>query len=266
MSNLQKFNNKLFQLEVKSENGEALFDVESVARSLGFTTTTTKNGKRYENVRWSRINSFLPQVAELKSGDFISEAMVYKLAFKANNPLAEKFQDWLAVEVLPSIRKYGAYASEPQVDPDKRSIELQMFDLLGKALARQERTTKELQLSTKRLEEKVESMEVQKVVEVQSVPVQEELVLKQKLYTTGEIAEPYGFVGATGVYRLHQLLHDKRIIHPTRKKSGSPGFVWNLYKKYQGKGYKDLSSVASSQKWTEEGKLFLESVLKNELS
>ena len=35
MSNLQKFNNELFQLEVKSENGESLFDVESVARSLG---------------------------------------------------------------------------------------------------------------------------------------------------------------------------------------------------------------------------------------
>lgn len=264
MSNLQKFNNKLFQLEVKQENGESLFDVESVARSLGFTTVATSGNV---TVRWARVNKYLgescPQVG---TGDFISEPMVYKLAFKANNEVAEKFQDWLAVEVLPSIRKYGAYASEPQVDPDKRSIELQMFDLLGKALARQERTTKELQLSTKRLEEKVESMEVQKVVEVKCVPVQEELVLKQKLYTTGEIAEPYGFVGATGVYRLHQLLHDKRIIHPTRKKSGSPGFVWNLYKKYQGKGYKDLSSVASSQKWTEEGKLFLESVLKNELS
>lgn len=119
MSNLQKFNNELFQLEVKSENGESLFDVESVARSLGITTTTTKNGKRYENVRWSRINSFLPQVAELKSGDFISEPMVYKLAFKANNEVAEKFQDWLAMDVLPSLRKNGMYATDELLDnPD----------------------------------------------------------------------------------------------------------------------------------------------------
>jgi len=35
--------------------------------------------------------------------------MVYKLAFKASNDTAEKFQDWLAIEVIPSIRKTGQY-------------------------------------------------------------------------------------------------------------------------------------------------------------
>lgn len=124
MTNLQKFNNELFQLEVKSENGESLFDVESVARSLGITTTTTKNGKRYENVRWSRINGFLPQVAELKTGDFISEPMVYKLAFKANNEVAEKFQDWLAMDVLPSLRKNGMYATDELLDNPDLLIEV----------------------------------------------------------------------------------------------------------------------------------------------
>ncbi|TFJ58935.1 phage antirepressor Ant [Carnobacterium maltaromaticum] len=116
MPNLQKFNNELFQLEVKSENGESLFDVESVARSLGITDT--KNNKEY--VRWARVNEYLgnnsPQVAK---GSFVSEPMVYKLAFKANNEVAEKFQDWLAVEVLPSIRKNGMYATDELLDnPD----------------------------------------------------------------------------------------------------------------------------------------------------
>lgn len=41
--------------------------------------------------------------------DFIPEPAVYKLAFKANNEVAEKFQDWLAVEVLPQIRQTGGY-------------------------------------------------------------------------------------------------------------------------------------------------------------
>lgn len=45
MVKVQKFNNDLFQLEVQLENGESLFDVESVARSLGITKTETKNGK-----------------------------------------------------------------------------------------------------------------------------------------------------------------------------------------------------------------------------
>lgn len=118
MSNLQKFNNELFQLEVKSENGESLFDVESVARSLGITQIA-KSGN--EVVRWERVNKYLnlssPQVGtvispQVEKGSFISEPMVYKLAFKANNEVAEKFQDWLAVEVLPSIRKNGMYATD----------------------------------------------------------------------------------------------------------------------------------------------------------
>ena len=125
MSNLQKFNNELFQLEVKSENGESLFDVESVARSLGITQIA-KSGN--EVVRWERVNKYLnlssPQVGtvispQVEKGSFISEPMVYKLAFKANNEVAEKFQDWLAVEVLPSIRKNGMYATDELLDnPD----------------------------------------------------------------------------------------------------------------------------------------------------
>ena len=125
MTNLQKFNNELFQLEVKSENGESLFDVESVARSLGITQIA-KSGN--EVVRWERVNKYLnlssPQVGtvispQVEKGSFISEPMVYKLAFKENNEVAEKFQDWLAMDVLPSLRKNGMYATDELLDnPD----------------------------------------------------------------------------------------------------------------------------------------------------
>ncbi|WP_218729903.1 phage antirepressor KilAC domain-containing protein [Brochothrix thermosphacta] len=106
----KKFKNNLFQLEVKTENGNALFDAETVARSLGFVEI--KHGKEY--VRWRTINGYLKKYLsqEVAKNDFISESMVYKLAFKANNSLAEKFQDWLASEVLPSIRKHGAYLTD----------------------------------------------------------------------------------------------------------------------------------------------------------
>ena len=117
MTNLQKFNNELFQLEVKSENGESLFNVESVARSLGFVET--KNEKEY--VIWKRVNKYLEKnlSTPVSKNDFISEPMVYKLAFKANNEVAEKFQDWLAIDVLPSLRKNGMYATDELLDnPD----------------------------------------------------------------------------------------------------------------------------------------------------
>ena len=51
----QKFENNLFELEVKTENGETLFDVETVAKSLGIVDV--KNGIEY--VRWQRVNKYL---------------------------------------------------------------------------------------------------------------------------------------------------------------------------------------------------------------
>lgn len=111
---LQVFKNELFQVSLKLENGQTVFDVETVAKSLGFTEV--KNGKEY--VMWRRVNKYLKPFGkyaetgnplELAKGDFMPEPAVYKLAFKANNEVAEKFQDWLATEVLPSINHTGGY-------------------------------------------------------------------------------------------------------------------------------------------------------------
>ncbi len=109
MSQLQNFKNEIFEVSAKFENGEVLFDVEQVAKSLGIART--KNNKMY--VRWDRVNSYLPRNSpQVGKGDLIPEPLVYKLAFKASNELAEAFQDWLAIEVLPSIRKHGAYMTD----------------------------------------------------------------------------------------------------------------------------------------------------------
>lgn len=112
MNELQIFKNDIFEVAVKLKNGETLFDAEKVAKSLGFTES--KNGKEY--TRWRTLNGYLKFSQDVAKGDFIPEAAVYKLAFKASNEVAEKFQDWLAVEVLPAIRKYGAYMTESTIE------------------------------------------------------------------------------------------------------------------------------------------------------
>lgn len=49
----------------------------------------------------------------------ITEAGIYKLVFTSRKPEAERFTDWLASEVLPSIRKHGMYATDELLDnPD----------------------------------------------------------------------------------------------------------------------------------------------------
>ncbi|MED1304713.1 phage antirepressor KilAC domain-containing protein, partial [Bacillus pacificus] len=113
MNHLQKFKNEIFEVSAKFENGEVLFDVEQVAKSLGIVDS--KNGRKY--VRWNRVNSYLPKNSpQVAKGDLIPEPLVYKLTFKANNEIAETFQDWLAIEVLPSIRKHGAYMTDQALE------------------------------------------------------------------------------------------------------------------------------------------------------
>lgn len=109
MNELTIFKNDLFEVGAKVEGGEVLFDAEQVAKCLGIVDV--KNGAQY--VRWNRVNSYLPfNSPHVAKGDLIPEPLVYKLAFKASNDVAEKFQDWLAIDVLPSIRKHGAYMTD----------------------------------------------------------------------------------------------------------------------------------------------------------
>lgn len=127
MNNLQEFTNGDIKLPVRlKENGDIEFDVEKAAIGLGIFEN--KNGKKY--VIWKRISKYLS--TQVSKGDFITEPQFYKLAIKANNETAEKFQDWVTSEVLPSIRKHGAYLTD-QKAYDITHNENSLADLLLQA-------------------------------------------------------------------------------------------------------------------------------------
>lgn len=108
MKEVQVFEN----LQYKEVGGQFLFDVESAAKMIGLSFVA-KSGN--EVVRWERVNKYLGNTyPEVSAGDFITERLVYKIAIKANTQRAEKFQDWLTAEVLPSIRKTGGYQIKAQ--------------------------------------------------------------------------------------------------------------------------------------------------------
>ncbi|EMF0257394.1 phage antirepressor KilAC domain-containing protein [Enterococcus faecium] len=232
----QKFENNLFELEVKTENGETLFDVETVAKSLGIVDV--KNGIEY--VRWQRVNKYLGKNSPLVAkGSFISEPMVYKLAFKANNALAEKFQDWLAVEVLPQIRKHGMYATDELLNNP---------DLL-------------IEVATKLKEERtLRLVAEQKVAEMQPKVNYHDIILANKSVTPiSFIAKNYGM----SAIQMNKLLHDFGIQY-------RQGKAWLLYAKYQNEGYTHIEMVPVQgtdnlkpiMKWTQKGHLFLYNFLK----
>lgn len=60
----------------------------------------------------------------------INESGLYSLILRSRKPEAKKFKKWVTAEVLPSIRKHGAYATEAKLeemlaDPDTMILTLQ---------------------------------------------------------------------------------------------------------------------------------------------
>lgn len=107
------------------QDGTAYLKLEDVARGLGFTQT--KNGLEY--IRWDRVESYLADFGfphKWGKDDFIPENVFYRLAMKANNPVAEKFQALVADEIIPSIRKTGGYIAGQESMSDS--------ELMAKAL------------------------------------------------------------------------------------------------------------------------------------
>lgn len=104
-----KFGNDL--LKVFQQDGQVFFDAEQAAIGLGIYQL--KSGHKY--VRWERVNKYLnsPQVGK---GQYISEPQFYTLAIKADNSTARKFQHWVTSEVLPAIRKHGAYMTPQTIE------------------------------------------------------------------------------------------------------------------------------------------------------
>lgn len=119
MSDIQIISNVRGYLD---HSNTAWLNAEDVARGFGFTYS--KDGVEY--IRWERVNSYLESFGyfatrgensqRVGKDDYLPENMVYRLGFKANNETAIKFQTILADEVLPSIRKHGAYATSQTIE------------------------------------------------------------------------------------------------------------------------------------------------------
>ena len=114
MNKIQIFQNEQFgKVRIAmNENEEPLFCLADVAKALGYNRPADAVSQHCKGV------VILPTptnggVQEMKYG---KESEVYRLTMKSKLPDAEKFQDWVCDEVLPSIRKHGAYMTQETLE------------------------------------------------------------------------------------------------------------------------------------------------------
>ena len=125
MSNIKIFKNAAFgEVRVADINGKPMFAASDVAKALGYARpadAVTAHCKGVAILPTPSANQFGTVV--MQDMKYIPESDVYRLVMRSKLPQAEQFQDWVCDDVLPSIRKHGAYATPDTVekmigDPD----------------------------------------------------------------------------------------------------------------------------------------------------
>lgn len=114
------FTYKNTTLQAFSKDGEAWFTAKDVAQVLDYSSTQAMTRSLDDDEKGM-------QIVHTLGGDqnvtIISEAGLYSATLRSRVPEAKKFKRWVTHEVLPSIRRHGAYATPATVekllaDPD----------------------------------------------------------------------------------------------------------------------------------------------------
>ena len=194
-------------------------------------------------------------IGRMQNTPVINESGLYSLILSSKLPNAKKFKHWVTSDVLPSIRKNGAYMTD---------------DTLEKALTNPDFLIK---LATTLKEEKEKNKQLTTAINVQQQLIGElkpkadytDRILQNKsLVTITQIAKDYGMSGRG----FNELLHKLCI----QFKQGSQ---WLLYSKYQALGYTHSNTinithsdgsrgVVMETRWTQKGRLFLYDMLKKQ--
>jgi prophage antirepressor-like protein len=122
-NDLQVFNHDIFgELKVLVREGKEYFPATEIASALGYKNQSDAISKHCKS---SGIVAISQNTTEGNSYQkkYINEGNLYRLIVKSRLPEAEKFEKWVFEEVLPSIRKNGAYMTDATLekaisDPD----------------------------------------------------------------------------------------------------------------------------------------------------
>lgn len=111
MNQLQNFSHDAFgKLEILMKDGKEYFPATYVANLLGYANATEaiKRHCKTEGVAFHEV----PTTSGVQNKKFINEPNLYRLIVKSKLTQAEQFEKWVFEEVLPSIRKHGAYMTD----------------------------------------------------------------------------------------------------------------------------------------------------------
>lgn len=241
MNNLQTFSFNNQPVRTVHLNNQPYWVLKDVCDVLELSNPTVV-ANRLEDDERAKFN-----LGRQGEATVITESGLYAVILRSDKPNAKEFRKWVTSEVLPAIRKTGAYATPQTIEQmiNNPDFTIQLLTELKK-----ERESVNLLAATvKEYEPKVSYYDK---------------ILKNKsLMNTTVIAQDYGMSASAFNKKLHEL----RIQHKV-------GDQWILYIEHQGNGYvhsdpfiftdKDGNNhITQTTKWTQKGRLFLYDKLKS---
>lgn len=98
---------------VQNDKGEVLFCLADVCTSLNLTTPAKTANQIKEEFQGGELNSYpLQTKGGVQQCTMITEPQLYFVMMRSNSKIAREFRQWICNEVLPEIRKRGAYVAK----------------------------------------------------------------------------------------------------------------------------------------------------------
>lgn len=238
------FNFQGQQVRTLTINGEPYFVGKDVADVLGYNDTNQAVRKHVDDE--DKLTRQFDGSGQKRNMTIINESGLYALILGSKLPQAKEFKRWVTSEVLPTIRKHGAYLTDSKIE----EVLLSPDTIINLAT----------QLKNERAEKEQLKIELEEARKQTSYL---DLILQTKdQLTTTQIAQDYGMSAS----KFNQLLKDLRI----QRKVNSQ---WVLYRQYLGKGYiasrtfeyigrDDRCHSKITTVWTQLGRKFLYDALK----
>lgn len=229
-NNIEVFENPIFgQIRIAMVDDEPWFVAKDISDKLGYAQTSNMMKRIDDEDSKSSILDGMNMKSLL-----INESGLYSAIIGSKLPSAKQFKRWVTSEVLPSIRKHGAYATKDTIDKIISNPDY------GIALLQ----------SLKEEREKREEAERRNAI----------LSHVNKTYTMTEIAKELGLRSAN---ELNRWLSD---MHVQYKVNGT----WVMYSDYSDKGYEDIKQevldsgkVVYHRKITQIGREFIISLFQS---
>lgn len=229
-NSVEVFENPIFgQIRMVMVDDEPWFVAKDISDKLGYAQTSNMMKRIDDEDSKSSVLDGMNMKSLL-----INESGLYSAIIGSKLPSAKQFKRWVTSEVLPSIRKHGAYATKDTIDKIISNPDY------GIALLQ----------SLKEEREKREEAERRNAI----------LSHVNKTYTMTEIAKELGLRSAN---ELNRWLSD---MHVQYKVNGT----WVMYSDYSDKGYEDIKQevldsgkVVYHRKITQIGREFIISLFQS---